>query len=172
MSTGASPDTSDRSWELVEESSGHEALEDPTTRVEDARCAADFLTTLPFVDAERMGVFGVCAGGGLHFVADSDLVIASDNASFVDTHTAVGFVSACEPIGLARRIPFEAVMRLVLLGRARWSALTVGSAVRITAAATIACGCPKVTPIAFAYSESQDNECRHGRELCPGRDIL
>ena len=39
-------------------------LEDPTTRVEDARCAADYLTTLPYVDEERMGVYGVCAGGG------------------------------------------------------------------------------------------------------------
>ncbi|KAH9208167.1 Alpha/Beta hydrolase protein [Leptodontidium sp. 2 PMI_412] len=39
-------------------------LEDPTTRVEDARCAADFLTTQSFIDTERMGLFGVCAGGG------------------------------------------------------------------------------------------------------------
>lgn len=39
-------------------------LEDPSTRVEDARCATDFLATLPYVDVEKMGVFGVCAGGG------------------------------------------------------------------------------------------------------------
>ncbi|PIA96389.1 hypotheticalsprotein [Cercospora beticola] len=44
-------------------------LEDPTTRVEDARCAADFLTTQSFVDAERMGVYGVCAGGGFALAA-------------------------------------------------------------------------------------------------------
>lgn len=39
-------------------------LEDPAVRVEDARCAADHLATLPYVDTERMGVYGVCAGGG------------------------------------------------------------------------------------------------------------
>ncbi|MFT4092708.1 MAG: alpha/beta hydrolase [Niabella sp.] len=39
-------------------------LEDPATRVEDFRCAADFLTTLAYVDEEKIGVLGVCGGGG------------------------------------------------------------------------------------------------------------
>lgn len=39
-------------------------IEDPATRVEDIRCAVDYLMTLPFIDEERIGVLGVCAGGG------------------------------------------------------------------------------------------------------------
>jgi uncharacterized protein len=39
-------------------------LENPSERVEDVRCAVDYLTTLPFVDADRIGAFGVCAGAG------------------------------------------------------------------------------------------------------------
>ncbi|MDR3007350.1 MAG: alpha/beta hydrolase [Sphingobacterium sp.] len=39
-------------------------LEDPATRVEDFRCAADYLTTLSYVDNNRIGVLGICGGGG------------------------------------------------------------------------------------------------------------
>lgn len=63
-------------------------------------------------------VNGACVGGGLHFVADSELVIASETATFFDTHVALGMISALEPAGLARRIPLEAVFRLALLGGA------------------------------------------------------
>jgi enoyl-CoA hydratase/carnithine racemase len=61
-------------------------------------------------------VNGVCAGGGLHFVADADIVIAAGNATFFDPHVSVGQVTAIEVIALARKIPFEAVMRMALVG--------------------------------------------------------
>jgi enoyl-CoA hydratase/carnithine racemase len=61
-------------------------------------------------------VNGMVCGGGLHFVADSDLVIASESASFFDTHVKVGLIAGLEPVGLARRMPLEAVLRMALLG--------------------------------------------------------
>ena len=62
-------------------------------------------------------VNGMCAGGGLHFVADADIVIASSSARFTDPHVSVGQVSAFETIALARRSEFEPIMRMALLGR-------------------------------------------------------
>ena len=61
-------------------------------------------------------VNGMAVGGGLHFVADSDIVIAADTASFFDTHVRVGLVAGLEPVALCRRMPMEAVLRLALTG--------------------------------------------------------
>ncbi|OCC25732.1 enoyl-CoA hydratase [Croceicoccus estronivorus] len=62
-------------------------------------------------------VNGLAMGGGLHFVAECDVVIASDTAEFSDPHVSVGLVSALETIALARRIPIGAVLRMALGGR-------------------------------------------------------
>jgi enoyl-CoA hydratase/carnithine racemase len=61
-------------------------------------------------------VNGVCAGGGLHFVVDADLVVAAAHATFLDPHVSVGQVSAFELIGLARRGAFGSAARLGLVG--------------------------------------------------------
>lgn len=61
-------------------------------------------------------VNGVCAGGGLHWVADADIVIASSDATFVDPHVSIGQVSALETIALMRKMPAEAVLRMALVG--------------------------------------------------------
>lgn len=39
-------------------------LEDPYRRGEDISCAVDALSTIPGIDPHRIGVLGVCAGGG------------------------------------------------------------------------------------------------------------
>src|SRR5438067_1802818 len=62
-------------------------------------------------------VNGICAGGGFHWVADADIVIAASDAQFFDPHVSVGQAVTIEAIGLARKIPFEAVMRMALVGR-------------------------------------------------------
>ena len=62
-------------------------------------------------------VNGICAGGGFHWIADADIVIAASDAQFTDPHVSVGQVTAIEAIGLMRKIPAEAVLRMALVGR-------------------------------------------------------
>jgi len=58
---------------------------------------------------------GMVVGGGLHQVADADLIIAAEHAELLDTHCMVGNVFAMEPVALLRRMPLSMVMQLGLL---------------------------------------------------------
>jgi enoyl-CoA hydratase/carnithine racemase len=89
-------------------------------RTEVGRDAREELSFLPRHLVEVpviVAVNGVCAGGGLHFVGDADIVIASEAATFMDPHVSVGQVTALEPVMLLARARFDAVVRMALLGR-------------------------------------------------------
>jgi enoyl-CoA hydratase/carnithine racemase len=62
-------------------------------------------------------VNGICAGGAFHWVADADIVMAASDAQFFDPHVSIGQVVSIEAIGLIRKVPFEAVMRMAMVGR-------------------------------------------------------
>ena len=62
-------------------------------------------------------VHGSCAGGGLHFVADADIVIAASDAAFFDTHVSLGQAMSYEGVGLSHKMAFEPIMRMALVGR-------------------------------------------------------
>ncbi|WP_159228497.1 enoyl-CoA hydratase/isomerase family protein [Mycolicibacterium vanbaalenii] len=61
---------------------------------------------------------GMAVGGGLHQVADSDLIIAAEHAELIDTHLQVGNVFALEAAVLLRRMPISMVMQLALMTKA------------------------------------------------------
>ena len=53
----------------------------------------------------------------MNLITHAAIVLASERASFVDTHVSVGQVSGLEATCLARRIPLDAVLRMVVLGK-------------------------------------------------------
>jgi enoyl-CoA hydratase/carnithine racemase len=61
-------------------------------------------------------VHGMCAGGALYWVNESDIVICSDDAMFFDPHVTYGMTAAYEPIHMSGIMPFPEIMRLSLLG--------------------------------------------------------
>jgi enoyl-CoA hydratase/carnithine racemase len=62
-------------------------------------------------------VHGMAAGGALYWLNESDIVICSDDTTIFDPHVNFGMVAASEPIGMFRRVPFQEITRMALLGR-------------------------------------------------------
>ncbi len=63
-----------------------------------------------------VAVNGVCAGAGLHFLADADIVITVSSATFLDPHVSVGQTAALEPISLLGTMPRGSILRMALVG--------------------------------------------------------
>ncbi|MFZ4109589.1 MAG: enoyl-CoA hydratase/isomerase family protein, partial [Polymorphobacter sp.] len=74
-------------------------LADPPTPTDPA--FASSLSSIAWTGRQNGGtkpviaaVNGMAVGGGLHFIADADIVIAAEHARLIDTHVAVGLVAA------------------------------------------------------------------------------
>ena len=61
-------------------------------------------------------VNGMACGGAFYMIAEADIVIAAEHATFFDPHVTYGMVAAYEPILLLRRMPFGDVLRMALTG--------------------------------------------------------
>lgn len=99
----------------VKDMAGRTLEERRNSRYDGARAFTDLMQSIrkPFIAA----VNGFCIGGGWHLVADADIVIASENASFFDTHVNVGLINGVESTGLSRKLPLGVVLRMVIEGR-------------------------------------------------------
>ncbi|MDQ1131002.1 enoyl-CoA hydratase/isomerase family protein [Microbacterium sp. SORGH_AS_0888] len=77
------------------------------------------------ITARRAGVWlpvvaaveGLVMGAGLHFVLDSDLVVASSSAQFGDSHVNIGLAAGIEVVGLTERVGLGDALYLTLLGK-------------------------------------------------------
>ena len=61
-------------------------------------------------------VNGICCAGAFYLVAESDIIIAADSATFFDSHVTYGMAAVYEPMKLVPRMPLGEVLRLALVG--------------------------------------------------------
>jgi enoyl-CoA hydratase/carnithine racemase len=62
-------------------------------------------------------VNGMCCGAGLDLVTTSDIPIASEEATFFDSHVSIGLCSGREAVRLARVLPVAVAMRMAIVGK-------------------------------------------------------
>ena len=61
-------------------------------------------------------VNGMCCGGAFYFLAECDIIIAADHATFFDPHVTYGMPAVYEPMKMAQRMPLGEILRMTLLG--------------------------------------------------------
>jgi enoyl-CoA hydratase/carnithine racemase len=63
-------------------------------------------------------VNGMACGGAFYMLGESDIIVASENATFFDPHVTYGMPTTFEPIHMLQRMPLGEIMRISLLGNA------------------------------------------------------
>jgi len=61
-------------------------------------------------------VNGIACGGAFYLLAEADVIIAAEHATFFDPHVSYGMAAVYEPIKMMQRMPLGEVLRLSLLG--------------------------------------------------------
>ena len=70
-------------------------------------------------------VNGMACGGAFYMLAESDIIIAADHATFFDPHVTYGMAAVYEPMKMLQHMPLGEVLRMTLLGNhERMSAAT------------------------------------------------
>jgi fermentation-respiration switch protein FrsA (DUF1100 family) len=95
-------------------------IEDPALAVEDFRHVIDYLVTLPYVDADRIGTLGICGGGGYAI----NVTMTERRIKAVASITGVNFGRLCRE-GFSNYDPIGA---LEAMGRQRTAEARGGQA--------------------------------------------
>ena len=61
-------------------------------------------------------VNGMACGGAFYFLAECDILIAAEHATFFDPHVTYGMAAVYEPMKMLDKMPFGEVMRMSLTG--------------------------------------------------------
>ncbi|MDE0606883.1 MAG: enoyl-CoA hydratase/isomerase family protein [Acidimicrobiaceae bacterium] len=70
-------------------------------------------------------VNGMAAGGAFYMLAESDVIISAEHATFFDPHVTYGMAAVYEPMKMLQRMPLGEILRVSLLGsHERMSAAT------------------------------------------------
>lgn len=84
-------------------------------------------------------VNGIACGGAFYLLAEADIILAAEHATFFDPHVTFGMPAVYEPMKMIDRMPFGDLLRMSL----------VGSGEKITAATALRMGMvSEVTPAA------------------------
>ncbi|MAG51403.1 MAG: enoyl-CoA hydratase/isomerase family protein [Acidimicrobiales bacterium] len=72
---------------------------------------------------------GMACGGAFYLLAECDILIAAEHATFFDPHVTYGMAAVYEPMKMLTKMPFGEVMRMSLTGNAE--RITAGTALRM-----------------------------------------